>query len=77
MIKTVIFDLGKVIIPFDFTRGYRGLEQVCGIPAAEIPQRIGVPDWCAGSNRRSSPRFCRLARACSTCASATISSGEI
>jgi putative hydrolase of the HAD superfamily len=44
MIKTVIFDLGKVIIPFDFTRGYRGLEQVCGIPAAEIPKRIGATD---------------------------------
>ena len=44
MIKTVIFDLGKVIIPFDFTRGYRGLEQVCGIPAAEIPLRIGATD---------------------------------
>ena len=44
MIKTVIFDLGKVIIPFDFTRGYRGLEQVCDIPAAEIPKRIGATD---------------------------------
>ena len=44
MIKTVIFDLGKVIIPFDFTRGYRGLEQVCAIPAAEIPKRIGATD---------------------------------
>jgi len=44
MIKTVIFDLGKVIIPFDFTRGYRGLEQVCDIPAADIPKRIGATD---------------------------------
>ena len=44
MIKTVIFDLGKVIIPFDFTRGYRGLEPVCDIPAAEIPKRIGATD---------------------------------
>jgi putative hydrolase of the HAD superfamily len=44
MIKTVIFDLGKVIIPFDFKRGYQGLEKVCGYPAAEIPRRIGTTD---------------------------------
>jgi glucose-1-phosphatase len=44
MIKTVIFDLGKVIIPFDFKRGYQGLEQVCGYPAAEIPRRIATTD---------------------------------
>ena len=44
MIKTVIFDLGKVIIPFDFKRGYQALEQVCGYPAAEIPRRIATTD---------------------------------
>jgi putative hydrolase of the HAD superfamily len=44
MIKTVIFDLGKVLIPFDFTRGYRGLEKLCGIPAAEIPRRLASTD---------------------------------
>ena len=44
MIKTVIFDLGKVIIPFDFKRGYQGLEKVSGIPAAEIPKRIAATD---------------------------------
>lgn len=44
MIKTLIFDLGKVIIPFDFKRGYQGLEQVCGYPAAEIPRRIATTD---------------------------------
>jgi putative hydrolase of the HAD superfamily len=44
MIKTVIFDLGKVIIPFDFKRGYQGLEQVCGYPAAEIPRRLATTD---------------------------------
>ena len=40
MIKTVIFDLGKVLISFDFTRGYRGLEKYCALPAAEIPRRL-------------------------------------
>src|SRR5580700_5141286 len=42
MIKTVIFDLGKVIVPFDFRRGYSCLEPLCGIPAAEIPARISA-----------------------------------
>lgn len=40
MIKTIIFDLGKVLVPFDFKRGYTRLEPLCGIPAAEIPDRI-------------------------------------
>ena len=40
-IKAVIFDLGRVIVPFDFSRGYAKLEALCGIPAAEIPGRIG------------------------------------
>jgi glucose-1-phosphatase len=39
-IKAVIFDLGRVIIPFDFNRGYKRLAPLCGIPAAEIPGRI-------------------------------------
>ena len=40
MIKAVIFDLGRVIVPFDFRRSYARLEALCGIPAAEIPGRI-------------------------------------
>ncbi len=40
MIKAIIFDLGKVIVPFDFQRGYSRLESLCGIPAAEIPARL-------------------------------------
>lgn len=40
MIKALIFDLGRVIVPFDFQRGYARLESLCGIPAAEIPARI-------------------------------------
>lgn len=40
MIKTVIFDLGGVIVPLDFAAGYRRLEGVCSFPAAEIPERI-------------------------------------
>jgi len=44
VIKTVIFDLGKVLIPFDFARGYRALEELCHYSAAEIPKRISTTD---------------------------------
>lgn len=40
MIKAVIFDLGRVIVPFDFNRGYARLEALCGLPVAEIPVRL-------------------------------------
>ena len=42
MIRAVIFDLGRVIVPFDYHRGYSRLEALCGIPAAEIPGRISL-----------------------------------
>jgi FMN phosphatase YigB (HAD superfamily) len=42
MIKAVIFDLGRVIVPFDFRRGYDALEPLCGISASEIPKRIAA-----------------------------------
>jgi len=42
--KAVIFDLGKVLIHFDFKRGYQALEGLCPYPAAEIPKRIGSSD---------------------------------
>jgi glucose-1-phosphatase len=44
MIRTLIFDLGKVIVPFDFGRGYRAMEGLCGLAAADIPKRIGATD---------------------------------
>jgi FMN phosphatase YigB (HAD superfamily) len=40
LIKAVIFDLGRVIVPFDFRRGYARIEALTGIPAAEVPARI-------------------------------------
>lgn len=39
-IKTVIFDLGRVIIPFDFQRFYAAVAPFCSCPAGEIPGRI-------------------------------------
>src|SRR5205823_3430405 len=44
MIKTVIFDLGKVIVPFDFSRGYRAMSELCSYAPEDIPKRIGSTD---------------------------------
>src|ERR1039458_3479813 len=40
MHKAILFDLGKVLIHFDFRRGYRALEGLCRYTAAEIPRRL-------------------------------------
>jgi putative hydrolase of the HAD superfamily len=44
MIKTLIFDLGKVIIPFDFQRGYQRLAPLCKYPPEQIPERLRPHD---------------------------------
>jgi putative hydrolase of the HAD superfamily len=40
MYKAILFDLGRVLIDFDFRRGYRALEGLCPYTAAEIPRRL-------------------------------------
>lgn len=42
MIRTLIFDLGGVIVPFDFRRAYQTLDGRCPYPAEEIPRRIAA-----------------------------------
>lgn len=42
MIRAIIFDLGGVIVPLDFPKGYEALAELCPFPAAEIPQRISA-----------------------------------
>lgn len=42
MIKTLIFDLGNVIVPFDFARGYAQLQAYCSLPSEEIRRRISA-----------------------------------
>ena len=42
MIKTVMLDLGNVIVPVDFRRCHAALSAVCSIPAQEIPRRIST-----------------------------------
>src|SRR5579859_4110228 len=44
MIKTIFFDLGNVIIPFDFKRAYSRLQPLCDYPASEIPARMRGTD---------------------------------
>src|SRR3974390_2915179 len=39
--EAVIFDLGKVLVGFDFQRGYDRLGAICGHPVAEVRKRIG------------------------------------
>ena len=41
MIKTVLFDLGNVIIPVDFRRCHEALAQVCPHPPESVPKLIG------------------------------------
>lgn len=38
--RAVIFDLGKVLVHFDFKRGYRALEGLCPHEAAAIPKLL-------------------------------------
>ncbi len=40
MIKTIIFDLGKVIVPFDFMRAYEKIGPLCNLTPAEVPERL-------------------------------------
>jgi len=42
MHKAILFDLGKVLVHFDFQKAYRQLEPLCGYPAAEIPRRLSA-----------------------------------
>ncbi len=40
MIRSLIFDLGRVIVPFDFRRGYERMSQRCGLPPEEVRARL-------------------------------------
>ena len=44
MHKAVIFDLGRVLVNFDFKRGFQALEGLCPYGAAEIPGRLATGD---------------------------------
>jgi len=40
MYKAILFDLGRVLVHFDFVRGYQAFEALGACPAAEIPTRL-------------------------------------
>jgi putative hydrolase of the HAD superfamily len=42
VIKAVLFDLGNVLVGFDFARGYQAIESVSSYRAQDIPQRISA-----------------------------------
>lgn len=42
MIRTLIFDLGRVIVPFDFRRGYEAMSRRCGLPPEEVRARLAT-----------------------------------
>jgi putative hydrolase of the HAD superfamily len=42
MHKAVIFDLGRVLVNFDFQRGYSALQALCPYAATEIPRRLSA-----------------------------------
>jgi glucose-1-phosphatase len=44
VIKAILFDLGNVIVPFDFKRAYTKLGPLCGCPVTEISARLRSTD---------------------------------
>ena len=40
--RALIFDLGGVILPLDYERGYAAIAPACGLPVEEIPRRIAA-----------------------------------
>jgi putative hydrolase of the HAD superfamily len=44
MIKAIIFDLGRVIVPFDFQRAYAMIENRYGVPKAQISAALSQTD---------------------------------
>lgn len=42
--KTLIFDLGRVLVYFDFARAYRAFEAFCPCPAPDMPKRLFTTD---------------------------------
>jgi glucose-1-phosphatase len=44
VIKTILFDLGNVIVPFDFKRAYAKLGPLCNCEPVDIPARIRSTD---------------------------------
>jgi len=59
MLKTIIFDLGNVIVPLDFPAGYAAWSEATGLHADEVRRRIGSVDLYRAyeAGELSSPKF--------------------
>ena len=44
MIKTILFDLGNVIVSFDFKRAFGRLQPLCNYEVSDIPRRLRGTD---------------------------------
>ncbi len=66
MIRTIIFDLGNVIVPFDFNRAYNRIEKEFGHTPDEVRARIGATNLVVEfeSGRMDSRTFVRELTAC-------------
>ncbi len=42
MLKTIILDLGNVIVPLNFPAAYDAMSSRCGVPAAELQKRFAT-----------------------------------
>jgi putative hydrolase of the HAD superfamily len=42
MYRAMVFDLGRVLVNFDFSRGYQALEPLCPYSVEEIRNRLGA-----------------------------------
>jgi glucose-1-phosphatase len=61
VIKTILLDLGNVVIPFDFKLAYARLAEHCGCPPEDLPPRIRATGLVAPFERGEIPpeRFVR------------------
>jgi glucose-1-phosphatase len=62
MLKTIIFDLGKVIVPFDFERGYQAMAEHTGLSPADVRARLAATQALVPfeSGAIDSPEFVRI-----------------
>jgi len=44
VIRTLIFDLGRVLVPFEFLHGYKRMSAHCGLEPDEIRRRLGTSE---------------------------------
>jgi len=59
MLKALIFDLGRVIVDFDFSRTYQAMAEVSPYPPESLPERLRPTDLVSRyeSGKISSPEF--------------------